>query len=241
LSITLNGIPIKHGPQALFVSSKLKPAFTERTYASKQLIGKAGPGVTVKLYAGVAERSLHDGGWYVYCNGRLILRADQSAITVWGPRHQMRAYHPDFAFFRGYAYFDSDDGTLLPWTTTKTGVDADSPIYKAVQSEMVEMTKPVLTFLTELAKEKSTEISNGPLQKALAGAHATQVQKVTQPASFQSPPPAPPPSGPKMQKIQYSKPARDVERAMKVLKVGTYTAVGEKTFDYFMKHEGDED
>lgn len=240
LAITLNSLPIRHDPQQLFVSKHLKPAFLEKSYTSHVLVGHRGPPVRVKLYAGVAERSLHDGGWYIFCNGRLILRADQTATTVWGERHQMRAYHPDFAFFRGYAYFDSNDGALLPWTTTKTGVDADSPIYKAVQREMVEMTKPVLTFLSNLAKERSVDGKQHPLEDAIATAHPTQVQAVTRPSAFTAPPPAPVPAGPRMQRIQYDKPAAEVEKAKQLLKVRSFTAVGERTFDYFMKYEGEE-
>jgi len=43
-----------------------------------------------------------------------------------------------------------------------------------------------------------------------------------------------------MQKIQYSKPATDVERAKKLLNVPTFAAVGERTFEYYMRYEGDE-
>jgi hypothetical protein len=237
LAITLDALPIQHDPQQLFVSKALKPGFLEKSYSSQVLVGHRGPPVRVKLYAGVSERSLHDGGWYIFCNGRLILRADQTPMTVWGERHQMRAYHPDFAYFRGYAYFDSDDGALLPWTTTKTGVDADSPIYRAVQREMIEMTKPVLTFLSNLAKERSADGKEHPLGDALATARATQVQTVTRPSVFVAPPPAPPPTGPKMQRIQYDKPAAEIEKAKQLLKVRSFTAVGEKTFDYFMRYE----
>lgn len=239
LAITLNGLPIRHDPQQLFVSKSLKPAFLEKSYTSQVLVGHRGPPVRVKLYAGIAERSLHDGGWYIFCNGRLILRADQTSTTVWGERHQMRAYHPDFAFFRGYAYFDSDDGALLPWTTTKTGVDADSPIYKAVQREMIEMTKPVLAFLSNLAKERATDGKQHPLGDAIATARATQVQEVSRPSVFVAPPPAPIPTGPRMQRIQYDKPATEVEKAKQLLKVRSFTAVGERTFEYFMKYEGE--
>lgn len=241
LAITLNGLPIEHDPQELFASKTLRPGYLEKSYASKVLVGKPGPAVRVKLYAGVSERSLHDGGWYVFCNGRLIVRADQTATTVWGERHQMRAYHPDFAYFRGFAYFDCDDGGLLPWTTTKTGVDADSPIYKAVQQEMIEMTRPVLTFLTNLAKEKAAAASVRPLEHAITTARATQVQTVTKPHAFVSPLPARAPSGPKMQKIQYIKPATEVEKAKQLLKVQSFTAVGEKTFEYFMRYEAGEE
>ncbi len=240
LAITLNGLPIRHAPQQLFASQTLKPAFLEKAYSSQTLAGHRGPPVRVRLYAGVAERNIHDGGWYIFCNGRLILRADQTPAMAWGERHQMRAYHPDFAFFRGYAYFDSDDGSLLPWTTTKTGVDADSPIYKAVQREMIEMTKPVLTSLSNLARERATDGKEHPLETAITTARPTLVQEVAHPSIFSAPPPAPIPKGPKMQRIQYDKPAPEVERAKRMLKVRSFTAVGERTFDYFMKYEGGE-
>ena len=240
LAITLNGLPIQHDAQHLFVSKTLKPAFLEKIYSSQGLVSHRGPPVRVNLFAGVAQRSLHDGGWYVFCNGRLILRADQTPTTVWGERHQMRAYHPDFAFFRGYAYFDSDDGSLLPWTTTKTGVDADSPIYKSVQREMIEMTKPVLAFLTNLAKERETDGGKGPLLSAMETARLTVAHDVTRIGAFAAPLPAPTSAGPKMQRIQYQKPAAEIERARQLLKVRSLTAIGERTFDYFMKYEGEE-
>ena len=43
-----------------------------------------------------------------------------------------------------------------------------------------------------------------------------------------------------MQRIQYRKPLSDVEKAKQLLKVLTFTAVGEKTFDYFMEYEGED-
>jgi len=239
LGIALNGLPIKHDPQELFASQSLKPGYVQKSYASKELVGEPGPPVRVKLYAGVSERSLHDGGWYIFCNGRQIVRADQTPRTVWEKRHQMPAYHPNYAYFRGYAYFDCDDGALLPWTTTKTGVDADSPIYKAVQQEMIAMTRPVLTFLTNLEKERTAAPAVRPLQSAISAAQATQVQVVVHPHPFVAPLPPPAPSGPRMQRIQYSKPVKEVEKAKQILKVRSFTAVGEKTFEYFMRYEGE--
>lgn len=244
LAISVNGIPLRHEPQHLFVSDALKPAFVEKTYPRESLDGLEGPPVHVKLYAGVAERSYHDGGWYVFCNGRLVIRADQSQTTIWGSAHDMRQYHPDFAYFRGYAYFDSDNAALLPWTTTKTGVDADSPLYMNVRQEMIEISKPVLAFLTNLAKEKSAfdagESQHHALQDSIRTAQATPTGSIAGAAVFVSPPPSPIPSGPRWQKIQYSKPLPEVQKAMKLLKVTTYKEVGENTFDYYMRYEGEQ-
>jgi hypothetical protein len=209
LAITVNQIPLRHEPQSLFVSDKLKPAYVEKTYTHEVLNGQHGPPVKVKLFAGVAERKLHEGGWYVFCNGRLVIRADQTATTIWGETHGMRQYHPDFAFFRGYAYFDSDDSALLPWTTTKTGVDVDSAVYKNVQQEMIEISKPVLTFLSNLAKEtaafESGDSVDRILDQAIQSAEAKRTDSLPPAPIFVAPRPTPVPPGPRMQKIQYSK------------------------------------
>lgn len=244
LKISVDGIPLNHEPQKLFVSNALKPVFIEKIISHESIDSQAGSPVKVKLYAGIAERSIHDGGWYIFCNGRLILRADQTATTIWSSVHGLRQYHPDFARFRGYAYFDSDDSALLPWTTTKTGVDTDSPIYKTVQQDMVEISKPVLEFLSNLEKERvAVEQGDGVspvLCDAVENTKAVVTGSVPPLVAFVAPKPPPMPLGPKMQKIQYTKPEEEVNKAKKMLKVKTYTAVGEKTFDYFMKYEGDQ-
>ena len=43
-----------------------------------------------------------------------------------------------------------------------------------------------------------------------------------------------------MQRIQYDKPISEVEKAKQLLKVRSFTAVGEKTFEYFMRYEAEE-
>ena len=153
----------------------------------------------------------------------------------------MRQYHPDVAYFRGYAYFDSDDAGLLPWTTTKTGVDIDSAVYKSAQLEMVEISKPVLTFLSNLAKEKaaieSGDIGDSTLEEAIHSAEAKRTDSLAVTRVFVAPQPRPRPPGPRMARIQYSKPLTEVEKAKELLDVHTFTAVGEKTFEYFMHYE----
>lgn len=242
--ISINAIPLRYEPATLFVSDRLQPIFVEKTYAREDLAGEQGPPVQVKLFAGLAERSLHDGGWYVFCNGRLVMRADQTTTTIWGKVHGMRQYHPDFAYFRGYAYFDSDDAALLPWTTTKTGIDVDAPVFKSVQQEMIELSKPILLFLSNLAKETAS-VNDGDgtdqtLDQAIKNAPAKRIDELHLNPRFVAPRPQSPPPGPKMQRIQYRRPLVDVEKAKQLLDVSTFTAVGEKTFDYFMEYEGED-
>ena len=224
----------------LFVSKEIKPAVTDLHYTREQLDALEGDGVRVHLIAGLSERSLPDGGWYIFCNGRLVLKADKTAASIWGSTHSMRQYHPDFAFFRGYAFFDSSVSSLLPWTTTKTGVDIDSTLYKSVQQQMIELSKPILAFLSSVTKgQKDGQIDDGALENALKGARATDIQTLTVAAPFaafvmQRPP------GPKWRRIQYSKPEEDIDRAKKMMGVNTLTEVGERSFDYFLEYEGEE-
>ncbi|MBX7210401.1 MAG: ATP-binding protein [Verrucomicrobiaceae bacterium] len=244
LAISVNGIPIRHTPHNLLISTNLKPAFVQKEYARTLIDGEATPPVKVKLYAGVSERSLHDGGWYIFCNGRLVLRADQTSTTVWGPAHNLRQYHPDYAYFRGFAYFDSDHAALLPWTTTKTGVDVDSKIYRMVQQEMIEITRPVLDFLNRLERERRDR-ENGdsvdePLQVEVKNAVETRAEGITIAQGFVAPASFPRPTGPRYQKIQYTKRAELVEKVKKLLGVTTFTAVGEKTFDYYLENKGED-
>lgn len=74
-----------------------------------------------KFVVPAARRRMH-----TLANGRLVVGPDQTITTGWGEGDgkTVPRYHNQFARFRGYAFFDCDDASRLPWTTTKTGVDA---------------------------------------------------------------------------------------------------------------------
>ena len=130
-------------------------------------------GVVVRQIAGVGRRNPADAGWYVFCNGRMVLKADQSEITGWGEPNVERLpkYHNNYAWFRGCVFFDSEDSASLPWNTTKDGVDQDSGLYRTVKTEMVTMMTPVIQFLREVASEEDeeplTEVLNNASQVSL--------------------------------------------------------------------------
>lgn len=239
LSITINEVPLRYAPLNLLKSADIQPAFVDLTY------NHFGPKpVSVKLYAGLSERSKEEGGWYVFCNGRMVLRADQTNMTVWSEGDRVPKYHADFARFRGLAYFDSDDASLLPWTTTKTGVDSDSAVYRAARQQMIEITRPVLDFLRKLDEERKNfdegMIADNPLAKAVGAASGVGVKGLDTRPTFVSPPPPRPPAGPPMSRIQYSKPEAEVSKAKKLLGVTSFKEVGEKTFEYYLSYEGGE-
>jgi hypothetical protein len=238
LAITLNGIPIGQEPLELLSGRQIAPAFKEIVYR------KLGKPVAVKLYCGLGESDPAMAGWHVFCNGRLVLEADKSGVTGWGEKHETRVptYHPQFNSFRGYAYFDSDDAGRLPWNTTKTGMDTDSPVYRAVRPEMMKMMRPVIDFLNRLKEEKegkSEADEKGPLETLVESAASKPVEDVETRPVFELPRvrEQPKPRGPVLQGIQYNKPLEEVKKVMRIMKVNTYKKVGEKTFEYYYNAE----
>ena len=222
LAVSLNGKRLSHTPPDILQSKTIVPGVS--------LLKE--DGVAVKLIAGIGPTDPSNAGWRVYCNSRMVLRADQSSDTGWGdgiPR-----YHNQYARFRGYAFFDSDDPDRMPWTTTKSGVDTDSPVYRPVRAQMIRMMRPVITFLNALDREKDHD--NDYLERAVESAQTTELVNVTHESKFAapSPPPRPPSS---TTHISYSRPRKQVETAKKQLGVRTNGAVGEKTFDYFLIRE----
>lgn len=237
LVISLNGKPLGKRTVSLLQSDKIQPAYFEKRYDN---IGNSP--VNVKIYAGISERDFEKGGWYIFCNGRMVLEADQSELTTWGGSNSTPKYHPDFAFFRGYVFFDSDDAELLPWTTTKTGIDSDSNLYKAVKLEMVSLIRPVLDFLRKLANERAQvergELEHSYLDETFKKTEKTNYNDISRQGHFVTPQQiVVEQKRPRTGRIQYNKPLEEINKVKKILKVTSNKAVGEETFDYFMEME----
>lgn len=107
-------------------------------------------GVKVRILATVANQSQErptkeNSGWYVACNGRVILIADTSDVTGWGVA-PMPIWVPKYTSFIGLVFFESKDALALPWTTTKRGVNRESAVYRKAISRMAVLARPILSF-----------------------------------------------------------------------------------------------
>ncbi|HWX40580.1 MAG TPA: ATP-binding protein, partial [Blastocatellia bacterium] len=109
LTITLNSIPLQAYALVLLLSPEIRPAYEE-------MLAPSTPEVSVKLYAGLEKSDPSAAGWYVFCNGRLVLGADQSRTTGWGEDglKTIPKFHNQYARFRGYVFLESDNSALLP-------------------------------------------------------------------------------------------------------------------------------
>lgn len=245
LRISINGDLINPSPQHLLESDVLKPI--KRTL----VLGEPPGEVQLKVIAGIApgkdQANRDDGngeaftepadaGWYVYCNDRLLLSADKSALTGWG--NGAAVYHPQYSSFRGYLFLSAEDSSLLPWNTTKTGVDEGSPIFRAAQQEMIKALASVLTALNRAKKERRRDNNDPkPLVTALSEAEPVAVQDVVGSESIELPPEEPAaPSNTK--KISYEADAGEFDEVQAYLgDDATAPEVGRRTFNYFYENE----
>ncbi|MBS4032631.1 MAG: ATP-binding protein [Clostridiales bacterium] len=233
LAITLNELPLGINPVELLISSQLTPTHKEILFPIE-----GEKEVKVTIYAGIAHSDPQKAGWFVFCNGRLILDSDKTVTTGWGDGNPL--YHNQFARFRGYVFFDSDDPRALPWNTTKSDVDTSSSIYKSIRLEMITIMRPIITFLNRLdaeKKNKEEEQDSTPLEKAIEEAKSVNIKKIVQEQIFSAPKPIKTITLQKVNRITYAKPMDQVNRVKKVLKVRTNQEVGERTFEYFLKME----
>lgn len=244
LSITLNNAPVSSDPLLVLSDSQLRPAYKELVFDRK-----APPLVQVKIYCGLGPSDEpSEAGWHVFCNGRLVLVGDKTDRTGWGYADSgisIPGFHGQYNRLRGFAYFDCDEAGKLPWSTTKTDVNVESPVYRTTRVEMMALMRPVVDFLNSVRREQEDQPDGagvGVLERLLAKSPMTDLRKVGTRESF-SPPKISPKAhraGPVMQRIQYDKPLKQVQATMETLKVRTFKDVGEKTFDYYYKSEVDE-
>lgn len=187
-------------------------------------------------------RTPGDAGWYLFCNGRLLLAADKSPLTGWG--NGAALFHPQYSRFRGYVYLESPDASLLPWNTTKTAVDQDSPVFRTVQAQMISALSEVQA-LTNRAKTARDNMEPEDEQPAILGALALapNVRLSDLPPADTIVAPAPPESRKRrsppndISRIQYVVERDRFLEVASALDLQNGSQVGRATFDYFYRHE----
>ncbi|GAA2371835.1 ATP-binding protein [Streptomyces viridochromogenes] len=266
MRIYINDEPLQPMPLDLIEDEHVRPYRHEQEFQA----GNADTPSTVKLtlLAGVSIPDSSAAGWYVFCNDRLVLGPDKTSTTVWiGAGRQARggipAYHDQYARFRGYAFFEAENPAALPWTTTKTGVDTDSPVWRSARQSMILATRPVIDFLNILDKEKTAvrgdaraghpgllESEEEEFRAALAETRLQEsrrvsIDRVVGSAKFTSPKidlSALP--QPKVW-IRYSRDADEVNRVRRLLGGRNERdlpngELGSRTFDYYLSNEDEE-
>ncbi len=194
------------------------------------------------LDEGQAEdfRTPGDAGWWLFCNGRLLLFRERTSLTGWGDNGA--AYHPQYRRFRGYVYLTSLNTELLPWNTTKTNVDQDSRVWRIVQGRMKIALGQVLGVLYRLktVRQNAEEPDEMPVTVAAQSARPVPLAELQPSPSVVAPPPPSKrtPRPPKTtQRIQYDVEYPRYVRTAATMGVSVISEVGRRTFDYFFERE----
>jgi hypothetical protein len=230
VAIALNGRKV--GPRVIkFGSSE------EVNVAKEELVDG---NVKVTLYAGLAARGADgewqaaEAGWYIACNGRLVVAADKTDLTGWGLG--MPQFVPKYRGFLGLAFFYSRNPLDLPWTTTKRGLNQESLIFQRVRTRMATIGRPVLSFLNEMYSSEETERT--PQRQVAESITALDVRELTSrpQTGFQT---AARPLTEDTVKVQFDAKRADLNRVRKSLRRSDMPAskVGRYTFDYYLKKE----
>lgn len=242
LKIRINDVELNFGEHEIIKAANVQPF--------ERLIKK--DGVETKIIAGIVKKgNPEEAGWYIYCNGRMIIQADKSTLTGWG-EESLPVYHPKFAIFRGFVYFESPDPSKLPWNTTKTNVDTSSELYLLVKTKMRDAISQINKWINLINSSGSLIITND-------GEDEEEPRYINQNADeiFSIKPVALTTSviksmantdkdfnivltiAPKIPftTISYKRPKSEVGEVKKVLNVSSNYDVGLKTYQYFLKRE----
>lgn len=194
-------------------------------------------GVKVTLLATLApkdKRIQEIAGWYVLCNGRVVVLHDKTDLTGWGIG--MPAFHSKYRGFVGIALFTSANPMLLPWNTSKRGLNKEAVIYQKARNRMAGISRPVISFLNEMYP---SELPERPVEREIA---ERVVQKDFRPLiNAESKKFEVVRTTPKIKKlkVQYDADLTDIERIRKKLRRPGMPAssIGRLTFEHYLKTE----
>ena len=230
-SVHLNGVEIAARDIPLGQSEEITPGVAELQ----------DNGVSVRIFAGLAPRkrggwTMERAGWYVLCNGRVVVFADKSELTGWGVVGPQ--FNPKHRGFVGVAFFFSDDPSILPWTTTKRGLNRESRVFQVARHEMVTAGRPVLTFLNNMYPSDAPE--EIPERELADSVESTPIHKLRSSGekSFRARPKKKTPK-PATVSVQYRARQSDIARVKKCLAKPRWSAgkVGARALEYLLEQE----
>lgn len=232
LEILVNGHSVTRRRPVLIFSSDIKPI--RRQFPIDDLP------VNAELYVGLSDSGEQaSAGWYVYCNDRLVVSADKTALTGWdrAAGGSIPAYHPQYRRFRGYAFLSTDDPGMLPWNTTKTSVDPNSRVYRLLLTEMLPAMQQVISVIDEADEEMdSFPRGGGPINKAIRNAGSVALAQVPMRDKFEVRV-ARAPKAATTVSVQYRVDRERMDAVQEVIGLSSASQVGIATFDYYYDSE----
>lgn len=92
-------------------------------------------------------------GWDIILNGKMVIAGNKDELTGWGKENKegKKINWDDQVFgkFRGSIFAETDNPLLLPFTTTKEGIDKDTEVYHFIVNKMLEAIQECTGEFTE--------------------------------------------------------------------------------------------
>lgn len=229
LLLKVNGRPVRAYEFKFLTSSNIRPFRHEFKLKN----------VGIELVAGLAARPADSydpdeidatedrSGWYVICNGRIVLAADKSELTGWGYQGAAR-WHPQYRGFIGIILFTAKDAALLPLTSTKRSIDFERDIYRLALVRMMEITRTWITYTNQRKSALADATVMERTTETVALASVSSSKSLVLP-TFKAIP-----AGPKLTTIQYPKPQAQINALAVAFGDPSLSAreVGSRSFDF---------
>jgi hypothetical protein len=211
-------------------------------------------GVLVELLCGVRPKDDPDrgfwkheyAGWYLVCNGRVVVTAEKSSFTGWGISGELPQFQPKHRGFLGIVFFSSDNPEALPWKTTKQGINNESLVYLHTRAKMVIHGKKVIRLLDSMYQSNDDNTENPSFRGLItnetdsvpAKPFADNKDKSDSPRLFEFKKPSSQ-ERPQTTRVQYDANQKDLDKIRVRLKKRSMPAksIGEYTFKYFLEKE----
>lgn len=246
LKIEINGKELEAQTMKFYEIGDHKPIKIEKSYPLiRNGVRKV---VKVVVFAGLGEQDPKSAGWYIYMNDRLVLARDKSPITGWRDQlnedKDLAKYASKHAIFRGVVLFEADESEDLPMTTTKTGVDANHPIYKTARQEgMKEAMDQIFQLINSIGTiskakmifESKTEVVNQISIERLISNSSSYVEKLVYPPLAEN-------TNSEFTRVSFQVKSTIIKSVKEFFKVRSENIAAEKAFEKFVKNNqlGDE-
>jgi hypothetical protein len=243
LEVKVNGSSVKPTEFKFLSGDKFQALHERSTEQVPNPSGKKGQvDIDVEIWAGAAmgrtggrpdtgeDDDASVWGWYVLCNNRVVLSADKTERTGWGPK-PFPQWHPQYNGFIGIVSFRSDEPYALPWTTTKNDIDTNSVTYRKARARMQRAASQYIKY----SRVRKANIEGA--KEIERSAKSVRLDALYKPQQMRTPSIPGTTSG--TVTLTYQRSQKQVAKAAAALKNPSMpaTQVGAATFDYFYKHE----
>lgn len=229
IRVSLNGKTVEPMELPLGSSSLIKPGKVEFTKGPVKVV------IMASLAARRPDWAYDRAGWYVLCNGRVVVAADKSDLTGWG--EALPNFHSKYNGFAGVVIFRSHTPLELPWTTTKRGLNRESAVFQSARIEMNLLGRKIISFLNDMYK---SELVDEPAERKIAeNVELKDIREVVTKKSSAFEVKKKPQVSRDTVKVQYDAAPHEVEKIRNAIRQPKWGAnrVGRFTFDHYLKTE----